>query len=212
MTAQPKCQNSHFIWLVESEPCNVQTKICYPLERSHHHRYAKWSKLLISCAWNTARARLEEQRPFFACTSHHLRCQPLRGKLTVRLVVIPLHPLSSAPRPGGGGGWESIWAPLLSVSCFICFFVLKKRRKHLSRISCIETLAQKLLQCSYSAPSIPALNGLLSPNHWHDRNCGYHVTGGYCRLGGIRTFSHRLWTQYIFTETAELLDHSDPAT
>lgn len=88
----------------------------------------------------------------------------------------------------------------------------KRRRKNLSWMSCIETLAQKLLQWSYSAPSIPALNGLLSPDHWHDRNCGYHVTGSYCRLGGIRTFSHRLWTQYIFTESAELLDHSDPAT
>lgn len=61
---------------------------------------------------------------------------------------------SSSPRPRGVG-WESIWASLLSVSCFICFFVLKKRRKNLSWMSCIETLALKLLQCSHSAPSIP---------------------------------------------------------
>lgn len=163
---------------------------------------------LSSRAWNKARAPLE-RRPFFAHTWHHLRYQPLLCKLTVRLVVIPLHPQSNAPGPGGG--WESIWASLLSVSCFICFFVLKKRRKNLSWMSCIETLALKLLQCSYSVPSIPTLNGLLSPDHWHDRNCGYHVTSSYCRLRGIRTFSHRLWTQYIFTESAELHDHSDPA-
>lgn len=118
---------------------------------------------------------------------------------------------SSSPRPRGGG-WESIWASSpLSASCFICFFVLKKRRKNLSWMSCIETLALKLLQCSYSAASIPTLNGLLSPDHWHDRNCGYHVTGSYCRLRGIRTFSHRLWTQYIITESPELHDHSDLA-
>lgn len=118
---------------------------------------------------------------------------------------------SSSPRPRRGG-WESIWASSpLSASCFICFFVLKKRRKNLSWMSCIETLALKLLQCSYSAASIPTLNGLLSPDHWHDRNCGYHVTGSYCRLRGIRTFSHRLWTQYIITESPELHDHSDLA-
>lgn len=117
---------------------------------------------------------------------------------------------SSSPRPRGGG-WESIWAFLLSVSCFICFFVLKKRRKNLSWMSCIETLALKLLQFSYSAPSIPTLKGLLSPDHWHDRNCGYHVTSSYCSLRGIRTSSHRLWTQYIITESPELHDHSDPA-
>jgi len=75
----------------------------------------------------------------------------------------------------------------------------------------METLALKLLRCCYSATGTPALNGLLSPNHWHDRNCGYHVTGSYCRLGGIRTFSHRLWTPYIFRESAELRDHSDLA-
>lgn len=110
-----------------------------------------------------------------------------------------------------GGGWESIWASLLSVSCFICFFVLRKRRKNLSWMSCIETLALKLLQCSHSAPSIPRLNSLLSPDHWHDRNCGYHVTGSYCSLRGIRTSSHMLWTQYILTESPELCDHSDLA-
>lgn len=38
MTAQAKCQNSHFIWLIENETSSVQTKICYPLERSHHRR------------------------------------------------------------------------------------------------------------------------------------------------------------------------------
>lgn len=70
---------------------------------------------------------------------------------------------SSSPRPRGGG-WESIWASLLSVSCFICFFVLKKRRKNLSWVSCIKTLALKPLQCSHSAPSIPRLNGLCAPS------------------------------------------------
>lgn len=159
------------------------------------------------CSWNKAPL---EQRPFSARASHHLCYQPLRCKLAVGLVLMALHPQSNAPRPGGGG-WESIWASLLSVSCFICFFVLKKRRKNLSGMSCIETLAPKLLQCSYSAPSIPMLNGLLSSDHWHDRNCGYHVTSGYCRLGGIKTFSRRLRTLIHIHRVCWAPDRSDPA-
>lgn len=36
MTAQAKYQNSHFLWLVDTEVWNVQTKTRYPLERSHY--------------------------------------------------------------------------------------------------------------------------------------------------------------------------------
>lgn len=102
MTAHAKCQRGHLIWLVENEPCDVQTKICYPLEGSHHCQQAKRSKLLISCVWNEARARLEH-RPFFAHTSNPLHYQPLRCRLPVSLVTVPLCPQGSAPRPGRGG-------------------------------------------------------------------------------------------------------------
>ncbi|EOA99475.1 hypothetical protein Anapl_07963 [Anas platyrhynchos] len=83
MTAHAKCQRGHLIWLVENEPCDVQTKICYPLEGSHHCQQAKRSKLLISCVWNEARARLEH-RPFFAHTSNPLHYQPLRCRLPLQ--------------------------------------------------------------------------------------------------------------------------------
>lgn len=146
---------------------------------------------------------------FFAHASHHLHYKPHCCRLTVRLVMVPVTTEQCTQ------AWRRRIRKHLSFSadCFLFHLFLcfeKEKKESVLNVMYRDTGSETAAMLPFSSKH-PRLNGLLSPDHWHDRNCGYHVTSSYCRLPGIRTFSHRLWTPCIFTESSELWDHSDPA-